>query len=68
MPRQGGSGSVPEALAAGIDPLVVGRRVRSAVRASEAYIFTHPATRALFEQRAARIRAGFDAADAWRDV
>lgn len=64
VPRQG---SVPEALAVGIDPLVVGRRVRAAVQASEPYIFTHPATRALFERRAAAIRAGFDAADAWRD-
>ncbi len=62
-----GSGRVPEALAQGLDPLVVGRRVRDGVRANEAYIFTHPATRALFEQRAANIRAGFDAADAWRD-
>jgi NAD(P)-dependent dehydrogenase (short-subunit alcohol dehydrogenase family) len=54
-------------LATMLDPLVVGRRVRSAVENDELYVFTHPDTRALFERRAAAIRAGFDAADRWRD-
>ncbi|MEX2209182.1 MAG: SDR family NAD(P)-dependent oxidoreductase [Myxococcota bacterium] len=52
----------------GLDPLAVGRRVRAAVQNDEAYVFTHPGTRALFERRAASIREGFDAADAWRDA
>jgi len=30
-------------------------------------VFTHPESRAFFERRAAAIRAGFDAADRWRD-
>ena len=55
------------AIAAGLDPLAVGRRVRAAVQSSEPYVFTHPDTRALFERRVTAMRAGFDAADAWRD-
>ncbi len=54
-------------IAAAMDPLVVGRRVRSAVQNDELYVFTHPESRAFFERRAAAIRAGFDAADRWRD-
>ena len=54
-------------IANGLDPLAVGRRVRSAVQNDELYVFTHPGTRALFERRAAAMRAGFDAADQWRD-
>ncbi len=60
--------SVPDFIAAGLDPLAVGRRVRAAVRNDELYIFTHPGTRALFEQRVTAMRKGFDAADAWRDA
>ena len=60
-------GSVPDVLATALDPLAVGRRVRAAVEANELYVFTHPATRALFARRAAAISAGFDAADAWLD-
>jgi NAD(P)-dependent dehydrogenase (short-subunit alcohol dehydrogenase family) len=51
----------------GLDPLAVGRRVRDAVLRDELYVFTHPGTRALFERRVEAMRAGFDAADAWRD-
>jgi len=54
-------------IAAGLDPLAVGRRVRAAVQSNELYVFTHPESRAFFERRAAAIRAGFDAADRWRD-
>jgi NAD(P)-dependent dehydrogenase (short-subunit alcohol dehydrogenase family) len=54
-------------IAAGLDPLAVGRRVRSAVQNDELYVFTHPGTRTLFERRAAALRAGFDAAESWRD-
>jgi NAD(P)-dependent dehydrogenase (short-subunit alcohol dehydrogenase family) len=54
-------------MASMLDPLVVGRRVRAAVQNDELYVFTHPDTRAIFERRAAAIRAGFDAADRWRD-
>jgi NAD(P)-dependent dehydrogenase (short-subunit alcohol dehydrogenase family) len=60
-----GSGANP--IAAGLDPLAVGRRVRAAVQRNELYVFTHPGTRALFERRAQAMREGFDAADAWRD-
>lgn len=61
------AGSGGGLLATMLDPLVVGRRVRSAVQNDELYVFTHPETRAIFERRAAAIRAGFDAADRWRD-
>ena len=54
-------------ITAALDPLAVGRRVRAAVQNDELYVFTHPDSRALFERRAAAIRAGFDAADRWRD-
>ena len=56
-----------EVLRTGREPLWVGRRVRAAVENDEAYIFTHPNTRAMFEARAAGIRAGFDAADRYGD-
>jgi NAD(P)-dependent dehydrogenase (short-subunit alcohol dehydrogenase family) len=61
---RGGSSSV---LGSGLDPLVVGRRVRAAVQNDELYVFTHPDTRALFDRRAAAMSAGFDAADRWQD-
>jgi NAD(P)-dependent dehydrogenase (short-subunit alcohol dehydrogenase family) len=63
-PRVAGTASV---IASGRDPLWVGRRVRAAVENDEAYIFTHPQTRALFDARVAAMRAGFDAADRWGD-
>ena len=61
------TGNVPDLLRSGRDPLWVGRRVRAAVENDEAYIFTHPNTRAMFDARAAGIRAGFDAADRYGD-
>ena len=61
-------GGNADTIAAGLDPLAVGRRVRAAVQGNELYVFTHPGTRALFERRAAAVRQGFDAADAWRDA
>ena len=64
QPRVEGTANV---IASGRDPLWVGRRVRAGVENDEAYIFTHPGTRALFEARAAGVRAGFDAADRWGD-
>jgi hypothetical protein len=63
-PRVAGTANV---IASGRDPLWVGRRVRAAVENDEAYIFTHPQTRALFDARVAAMRAGFDAADRWGD-
>ena len=59
--------SLGEALRTGRDPLWVGRRVRHAVENDEAYIFTHPNTRALFDARFGGMRAGFDAADRYGD-
>ncbi len=56
-----------DVIRSGRDPLWVGRRVRAAVENDEAYIFTHPQTRALFDARVAAMRAGFDAADRWGD-
>ena len=56
-----------DALLRGRDPLWVGRRVRAAVENDEAYIFTHPDTRRLWDARAAGVRAGFDAADRYGD-
>jgi len=61
-------GGGADAIMGGLDPLAVGRRVRAAVQNDELYVFTHPGSRALFERRAAAMRAGFDAADAWQDA
>ena len=61
---RGASSSV---LGSGLDPLVVGRRVRAAVQNDEPYVFTHPDTRAMFDRRVAAMNAGFDAADRWQD-
>jgi NAD(P)-dependent dehydrogenase (short-subunit alcohol dehydrogenase family) len=63
FPLAGGANTIAD----GLDPLAVGRRVRAAVQNDELYVFTHPGTRALFERRATAMRAGFDAADSWRD-
>jgi len=60
-------GGSADPVATGLDPLAVGRRVRAAVQNDELYVFTHPGTRALFDRRVDAMRAGFDAADRWRD-
>jgi len=61
------TGAGDDVIRSGRDPLWVGRRVRAAVENDEAYIFTHPGSRALLEARVAAMRAGFDSADRWRD-
>jgi NAD(P)-dependent dehydrogenase (short-subunit alcohol dehydrogenase family) len=61
------TGAGEDVLRSGRDPLWVGQRVRAAVENDEAYIFTHPGSRALFDARVAAMNAGFDSADRWRD-
>jgi NAD(P)-dependent dehydrogenase (short-subunit alcohol dehydrogenase family) len=51
---------VQQQIAAGIDPLDVGRIVRQAVLEDDLYIFTHADTRALVERRFRDIMAAFD--------
>ena len=51
---------VQQQIAAGLDPLEVGRIVRQAVLDDDLYIFTHPDTRALAEERFRSILAAFD--------
>jgi NAD(P)-dependent dehydrogenase (short-subunit alcohol dehydrogenase family) len=51
---------VQNLIAAGMDPLAVGRIVRQAVLDDELYIFTHADTRAQAEERFRAILAGFD--------
>jgi NAD(P)-dependent dehydrogenase (short-subunit alcohol dehydrogenase family) len=65
--RTGATGPGADLVRAGRDAEWVGRRVRAAVENDEAYVFTHPETRALFEARVAAMRAGFDAADRWSE-
>jgi hypothetical protein len=55
---------VANAVAEGLDPGVVGKRVVEAVRNGDLYIFTDPRFRDIVELRFAAIRAGFDAAAA----
>jgi NAD(P)-dependent dehydrogenase (short-subunit alcohol dehydrogenase family) len=56
--------AVAGAVAAGIDPDVVGARVVESVKAGEFYIFTDPRYRDIVEMRFSAIRAGFDQAAA----
>jgi NAD(P)-dependent dehydrogenase (short-subunit alcohol dehydrogenase family) len=58
------SSTVAAAVAAGLDPDIVGARVVEAVRDNNLYIFTDPRFRDLIEFRFAAIRAGFDQAAA----
>lgn len=60
---------VQNLISAGMDPLAVGRIVRQAVLDDDLYIFTHPDTRAIAEDRFRSILAAFDkcAARAGRD-
>lgn len=51
--------NVPSPVDSGIDPELVGRRVREAVQAGQLYIFTHPDMRGLAEARFARILDAF---------
>ncbi len=51
-----------QALQAGLDPVIVGERVREAILANEPYIFTHPEYLAQVEERIAAIRHGFKSA------
>ena len=60
-------GNAADVMRSARDPLWVGRRVRAGVENDEAYIFTHPDTRALLEMRVADMYAGFDAADRYGD-
>jgi NAD(P)-dependent dehydrogenase (short-subunit alcohol dehydrogenase family) len=62
-----GGGAGADLLRLGRDAEWVGRRVRAAVENDEAYIFTHPETRAFLERRVEAMRAGFDAADRWSE-
>jgi NAD(P)-dependent dehydrogenase (short-subunit alcohol dehydrogenase family) len=56
--------NVANAVAAGIDPDIVGQRVVEAVSDGNLYIFTDPRFRDIVEFRFAAIRAGFDQAAA----
>jgi len=60
------TGAGDDVIRSGRDPLWVGRRVRAAGENDEAYIFTHPGSRALREARVAAMRAGLGTADRWR--
>jgi NAD(P)-dependent dehydrogenase (short-subunit alcohol dehydrogenase family) len=51
---------VQNLIAAGMDPLAVGRIVRQAVLDDDLYIFTHPDTRAITEERFRAVLAAFD--------
>lgn len=51
-----------QALQAGLDPVIVGDRVREGIAANELYIITHPEYEAQYEERAAAIRQGFKSA------
>lgn len=54
----------PSPVDSGIDPELVGKRVREAVQSGQLYIFTHPDMRGMVEARFARIMAAFgDAAE-----
>jgi NAD(P)-dependent dehydrogenase (short-subunit alcohol dehydrogenase family) len=54
----------PSPVDSGIDPELVGRRVREAIQSGQLYIFTHPDMRGMVEQRFSRIMAAFgDAAE-----
>jgi NAD(P)-dependent dehydrogenase (short-subunit alcohol dehydrogenase family) len=56
------SDMMKQALQAGLDPVIVGERVREAILANEPYIFTHPEYLAQVEERIAAIRQGFKSA------
>ena len=60
----GGGARIAAAVAAGVDPDIVGLRVVEAIRADDLYIFTDPRFRELVNRRFAVIQAGFDAAEA----
>ena len=64
-PLAPGSGAGADWIRMGRSAEWVGKRVRAAVENDEAYVFTHPETRAFFDARVAAMRAGFDAADRW---
>jgi hypothetical protein len=55
---------VQEQIAAGMDPMEVGRIVRRAVLDDDLYIFTHSDTRAIADDRFRAILAAFDKCDA----
>jgi NAD(P)-dependent dehydrogenase (short-subunit alcohol dehydrogenase family) len=60
-----GNAFVEQAVAEGMDPLLVGRIVRRAVIDDEMFIFTHPETRLAVEQRGQGLLAGYDRAEEW---
>ena len=60
--------AVLENNAAGKDPAECAARVVRAIRGNHFYVFTHANTRAVIEERFARIRAGLDDADSFVDT
>jgi NAD(P)-dependent dehydrogenase (short-subunit alcohol dehydrogenase family) len=62
---QGALAAVLENNAAGKDPAECAARVVRAIRGNHFYVFTHPNTRAVIEERFARVRAGLDDADSF---
>jgi NAD(P)-dependent dehydrogenase (short-subunit alcohol dehydrogenase family) len=63
--RKPGNPFVQQAIAEGMDPLLVGRIVRRAVEDDEPFIFTHPETRIPLEQRSQGLLAGFERLGQW---
>jgi len=61
----GSPAATPDELRAGMSPDLVGRRVLTAIRDGELYVFTHLATKAWLERRHQRIVAAFDATERW---
>jgi NAD(P)-dependent dehydrogenase (short-subunit alcohol dehydrogenase family) len=60
---KGALAAVLENNAAGKEPAECAARVVRAIRENHFYIFTHPNSRAVIEERFARVRAGLDDAD-----
>jgi NAD(P)-dependent dehydrogenase (short-subunit alcohol dehydrogenase family) len=68
---QQGEGALAAVLddnATGKDPAECAARVVRAIRENHFYIFTHPNSRAVIEERFARVRAGLDDADTFHET
>jgi len=61
----GSPSATPDELRSGMSPDLVGRRVLTAIRDGELYVFTHLATKAWLTRRHQRIVDAFDATERW---